>query len=112
MTCRAYVQLPLDLDGIDTRINNQIMENPHDLLFHLSDLDNVRNPDIGTLKREKGNIFSEFCTESSKAKFLRYVNEVLFEMVKKNLKDTYLGGTTPTALQNEFATFRKIYYDK
>ena len=57
MTCRAYVQLPLDLDGIDTRINNQIMENPHDLLFHLSDLDNVRNPDIGTLKREKGNIY-------------------------------------------------------
>ena len=33
-------------------------------------------------------------------------------MVKTVLKDTYLGGITPTALKNEFATFRKIYYDK
>ena len=33
-------------------------------------------------------------------------------MVKSSLKDTYLGGTTPTALQNEVAILRKIYYDK
>ena len=45
-------------------------------------------------------------------KYLRYVNEFLFEMVKTSLKDTYLGGTTPTALQNEVYTCRKIYYDR
>ena len=33
-------------------------------------------------------------------------------MLKTALKDTYLGGTTTTTLKNEFATFRKIYYDK
>ena len=33
-------------------------------------------------------------------------------MVKTALKDTYIGGTTPTALQNEVATYRKMYYDK
>ena len=51
-------------------------------------------------------------TESFKVKFLRYVYEVLFEMVKTALKDTYLWGKTPTALQNEVTTFRKMYYDK
>ena len=33
-------------------------------------------------------------------------------MVKTALKDTYIGGTTPTALQNEVATCRKMYYKK
>ena len=33
-------------------------------------------------------------------------------MVKTALKDTYLGGKTPTALQNEVSTFRKTYYDR
>ena len=75
-------------------------------------LDNGRKPKIGTLKTEKIDIFSECCIESFKAKFLRYVNEVLFKMVKIVLKDEYLGGTTPTALQNEVATCRKMYYDK
>ena len=91
MTCRACVQLPLDVDGIDTIINTQTLKTPHDLLAHLADLYNGRKPDIGTLKKEKGEIFSEFFTESFKAKFLRYINEVLFEMVKTDLKDTYLG---------------------
>ena len=30
-------------------------------------------------------------------------------MVKTSLKDTYLGGKTPTELQNEVSTFRKMY---
>ena len=33
-------------------------------------------------------------------------------MVKTALQDTYLGITTPTALKNEVATCRKMYYDK
>ena len=33
-------------------------------------------------------------------------------MVKIALKDTYLGGTTPTSLQNEVSTCRKNYYDR
>ena len=33
-------------------------------------------------------------------------------MVKTDLKDTYLGGTTPTALQNEVDKCRHMYYDE
>ena len=33
-------------------------------------------------------------------------------MVKTALKDTYLGGKTPTALQNEVSACRKMYYDR
>ena len=33
-------------------------------------------------------------------------------MVKTALKDTYLGGTTPTALKNEVSIFQKMYYNK
>ena len=112
MTCRACIQLPLDVYGIDTSINTQMLKNPHDLLVHSAALENGRNPDIGTLKKEKGYILSEFCTDSFKEKFLRNVNEVLFEMGKKSLKDTYLGGTTPTSLQNEVSTCWKMYYEK
>ena len=32
-------------------------------------------------------------------------------MVKTDLKDTYLEGTNPPALQNEVSTFQKFYYD-
>ena len=77
-----------------------MLKTPHDLLFHLVALDNGINPDIGTLKKEKGDICLEFCIESFKAKFMRYVNELQFEMVKTDLNYTYLGVTTPTALQN------------
>ena len=33
-------------------------------------------------------------------------------MVKKSPEDTYLGVKTPTALQNKFAAFRKMFSDK
>ena len=33
-------------------------------------------------------------------------------MVKTDLKYIYLGGTTPTALQNEVSTCGQIYYNK
>ena len=33
-------------------------------------------------------------------------------MVKASLRDKYSAGTTPTALQNEVVTYRKIYYEK
>ena len=33
-------------------------------------------------------------------------------MVKIDLKDTYLGGTNPTALKNEVTTCRKMYDEK
>ena len=99
MTCRACVQLPLGVDGIYASIYTQILKN-NILLVHLAALDNGRNTDIGTLKKDKGGIFSEWCAKIFKAIFLSYVNEVLFEMVKTALKDSYLGGKTPTALQN------------
>ena len=107
MTFRAFVQLPLDLYGIYYSIDTQIMKTPHFLIFHLAVLGNGRNPYIGTLKKDRGDIFSECCAESHKANFLHSFNEVLFEMVKTALKDKYLGGTNPTALKNEVSTCRK-----
>ena len=61
-------------------------------------LENGRNPDIVTLKKESGDLFSQCCIEIFKGKSLRYVNASLFEMVKTALKDTYVGGPTPTTL--------------
>ena len=75
-------------------------------------LDNGRKPDIGTLKKDRSDIFSECYAKSFKANFLHYANEVLFEILKTALKDAYLGGTTPTALKNEVSTFRRMYYDR
>ena len=83
MTCRACVQLPLDVDEIDASIGTQMQKKPHDILVYLAALDNGRNPDIGKLKKDRGDIFLECCTERFKAKFLRYVNEVLFEILEK-----------------------------
>ena len=100
MTCRSFIQLPLDVDGIDVIIDNQMFKTPHILIFHLAALDNGRKPDIGTPNKYRGEIFSECCTKGFKVNFLCYVNEVLFEMVKTALKNTYSGGTTPTGMQN------------
>ena len=77
-----------------------MLKTPHDILVHLVALDNGIKLDIGTLDKDRGNIFLEFCAKISKATFLHYVNEVLFEMFITALKYTYLGGTTPTALKN------------
>ena len=69
-------------------------------------------PDIGTLKKYRGDVFSECCAESNKVKFLRFVYELLSVMVKTTLNVTYLGVTITTDLQNEVSTYRKIYYDR
>ena len=74
MTCRVCVQLPLDVDGIDASIYTQMLKTPHNILFRLKALDNGRKPDIGTLKKDRGDIFSECCTENFMENFLRYVN--------------------------------------
>ena len=50
MTGRKILQLPLDVGGIDTNINDQILNSLHELLFHLKDLTNGRKYEIGTLK--------------------------------------------------------------
>ena len=112
MTCRACVQFPLYADRIYASNNTQILKNPNDVLFNFADLDNETKPEIGTLKRDKWDISSKCCTESSKSKFLQSLNEVLFEMVRRAIKDIYLGGTTTTELQNEVATCRQMYYNK
>ena len=108
MTCRACVQLPLYIYGIDDIIDTKIIKTPHDILVRLMALDYGRNPDIGTLKKERGGIFSECCNKRFRAKFILYVNEVLFEMVKTDLKDLYIGRKTPTVLKNDISTFRQI----
>ena len=111
ITCMSCVQLPLYLDGIYSSIDTQMLKKHHDLLVHLADLDYGINPDIGTLKKDRGDIFLECYVEIFKSKNLRYVNELLFEMVKTALNNIYIGGKTPTALQNEISTFWKMYYD-
>ena len=70
MTCRACVQLILDVDGVDSIINTQMLKTPHDILVHLAALDHGRNPEFGTFKKDKGGIFSECCIESFKEKSL------------------------------------------
>ena len=85
MTCRACIKLPLDVYGIDAIIDNKMLKPPYIILVHLADLDNGRNPYIGTLKKEEGKILSECYSKIFNEKFLRYVNELLFEMVKTDL---------------------------
>ena len=51
LTCRACVQLLLDVNGVDAIINIQMLKTLHGLLVHLAAFDNGRNPDIGTLKK-------------------------------------------------------------
>ena len=86
MTCRACIKLPLYVDGKDSRIDTNMITPPHILLVQLAALENRINKDIGTLNKDRGDIFSECCAESFKAKFLRYVNELLFEIGLKSLK--------------------------
>ena len=45
------MKLPLDTNGIDVSIYNQMANDPHDLLVHLGDLCNGRKPDIFTLNK-------------------------------------------------------------
>ena len=106
MDCRTRLQLLLDINEIYTSIDAQVIKTPHVILVHMADLDNERNPDIGTLKKDMEEIFGECWTKSFEKKILRYVNGVLFEMIKISLKGTYLR-ITPTALQNEISTCRK-----
>ena len=56
MNFRHYVQLPLDVDGIDASIDF-FMKNPHDLLACMTALWYGRNIYIGTQKKERGDIF-------------------------------------------------------
>ena len=56
-TCRDFVKLPLDVNGIDSGIYTQIPKTPHNILFHMADLEYGINIDIGTLKKYRGEIF-------------------------------------------------------
>ena len=61
-----------------------MLKTPHDILVNLIALYYGIKPDIITLKKKIGDIFSECFTESFTAQFLCYVNEVLSEMVKRS----------------------------
>ena len=71
MNCKACVRLPLYVDGIYHSIITQVLKTSHIILVHLEALDNMRNPDIFTLNKERGYIFSECYIESFKAIFLQ-----------------------------------------
>ena len=53
------VKLPLYVYGIDDSIETKILKTPHILLVHLAALESGRNTDIGTLNKDRGDIFSE-----------------------------------------------------
>ena len=112
MTRRVFYKLSLDVYGIDANIHTQLIFKKHILPVQFMALDNGIKPDIGTLNKDRSDIFSECYAQIFKAKILGYVNKVWFEMVKTSFKGAYLGGTNPTALQNEVSTFCKMYYDR
>ena len=58
MACRACIQIQFDVDGIDTIIDTQILKTSQILLVHLTALEYERNPGIGTLNKDSGDIFS------------------------------------------------------
>ena len=58
LTYRACNQLPLDLDEIDASIDKKILKTLHDLLVNLEALDIGRKPDIDSIKKDRGEIFS------------------------------------------------------
>ena len=58
MPCRACIKLPLGVNGIDASIDTQILKPPHILLVELAALDNGRKPNIGSLNKDRGDIFS------------------------------------------------------
>ena len=103
MTCRSCVKLPLIINGIDAKIDAQMQKKySSSPLFGFG---KWRKPYIVTLKKIEGKHIFRILCQIFKAEFLRYFNEVLFEMVKTYLKDTYLGGETTTELQNEVSIF-------
>ena len=106
MNFRVGVKLPLHKDWIDDIIDTQIKK-INDILIYLSDLENGRKPDIGTLKKYRGDTFSEYHTESFKAKLLCYSNGFLFKRAKSALNGKYLGDTITTDPQNELYKFWK-----
>ena len=65
MSCRAFIQIQLSVDGVYTSIDTHMLEK-HILIIHLVTLDNGRNPDIGTLNKYRGDIFFYCCAESFK----------------------------------------------
>ena len=53
----AYIQLPFDVDGIDASIDTQIPKTDI-ILVHLEVLENGGKPVVGTLNKDRGDIFS------------------------------------------------------
>ena len=57
MTWRSCVQIPSYVDGIDSRIDTQMLKTSHAILVHVAALYNGIKPYIGTLKKYSGDIF-------------------------------------------------------
>ena len=57
MTCRDRVKTPLDVYGIDVSVDTKMMKTLQYFLVNLAGLDYVRKPDVGTLKKEREDIF-------------------------------------------------------
>ena len=64
------------------------------------------------LRKKEETPFQNSAPKYLKQNLLRYFDEVLCEMIKTGLKDTYLRGITPTELKNEVSTFHKTYYGR
>ena len=57
MNCRAFVQLPLYVDGICDSLDTQMLKIPHCFLIYLVDLKYGRKTDYGTLNKYRGAYF-------------------------------------------------------
>ena len=64
MTYRSCIHIPLYVDGIYSSIDNHMLLKTHILLFRLVALENGRNPDIGTLKKDRGDVFCNVAQKS------------------------------------------------
>ena len=85
---------------------------PHNILDHLSYLENGRKPDIYTIEKQRGDVFSECCAERSKERLLWHANCVLFIRLNAYLKYASLGGFNTTALENKMYKYHQVYYYK
>ena len=81
-----------------------MLKNAHDLLVHLAALDNGKIQILAHSRKTGVTYFQNVELELLGKNLYVMSMKYYLKLVKAALKDMYLGGTTPTALQNEVST--------